>query len=304
MCSSLAELRALLEHVAPGRADGECGINQSHVGVGLGKVPALGLCGGNEVFRKQPDMIGGRQYLVEDFTRFVHASQASKGLSDPERTDDEGAFRFPEVIVPDIPVKESGVLAVDPERQFTGDLRDRRFAQGAVGVPKNRQLRQRGVERGIRGTVPNGPLADGAEQGVFRLNATGRKAGRDGGEMSGLFDAFQSFESGPAQQIREGVLLPAVPNFPETGVRLADAADTQFRQMRQQRIEISRAQIDIPFVEEDRGKAQNHFGVGIVLHVLRGLIVAANRLAALVPRPVRMLRLGKRKPLAERIHRA
>src|SRR5207237_9642476 len=106
-------------------------------------------------------------------------------------------------------------------------------------------------------------------------------------EMPGLSDALQSFETGPRQQVRKGMFLPAVADLPRTGVRLADAADAQLCEMGQERVEIFAAQIAIPFVEEDRRKGQNHFSIGIVLHMLRRLVVAAYRYTAPIAGPIR-----------------
>src|SRR5262245_33395089 len=99
------------------------------------------------------------------------------------------------------------------------------------------------------------------------------------------------------------MLLPAVANLPETCVRFADAADRQLRQMGQERVEVFATQIAIPFVEKDRRKGQNHFSVSIVLHMLRRLVVAANRSTASIAGPIRMLSFRQGKALAQCVDR-
>ena len=65
------------EHIAAGRTDRESRIDQADMGIGLGKITALGLCGGNEMFGEQSDMIGGRQHTFENHSRGKYAMSRS-----------------------------------------------------------------------------------------------------------------------------------------------------------------------------------------------------------------------------------
>src|SRR5512134_1292005 len=96
---------------------------------------------------------------------------------------------------------------------------------------------------------------DASEESIGRMDPRGGQVQGNRTEMPGLPDTLQSFETGPRQQVRKGMLLPAVADFPQTGVRLADAARAQLRQMAQERVEIFAAQIAVSFVEEDRRKS-------------------------------------------------
>src|SRR6185436_5835123 len=142
-----------------------------------------------------------------------------------------------------------------------------------------------------------------SKEGLRRMDPCGGQVQGDRTEMPGLSDALQSFETGPRQQVCEGMLLPAVADLPEPGVRLADAANAQLCQMGQERVEIFAAQIAVPFVEEERRIGENHFSVGIVLHMLRRLVVAATRYTALIAGPIRMLGFRQGKTLAQCVDR-
>lgn len=125
---------------------------------------------------EQADMVCRPQDALQDGSSLFHASQAGEGLGDPEGANDERAFRLSEIVVPHVPVEESRLFAAMPEREFTGDVQHRRLAQGVVRITEDGQLSQRGVETGVGRAVPNGSLADGAEQGVFRLDTSGCEA--------------------------------------------------------------------------------------------------------------------------------
>lgn len=159
------------------------------------------------------------------------------------------------------------------------------------------------VIAGTDETVSERAVMYTSEEGLRGMDPCAGQVRGKGPEMPGLFDALQSFEVDPRQQVREGMLLPAVADLPETGVRLADAAHGQLRKMRQEPVKVSGAQINIPFVEEDRCTGQKHFVIGVVLHKVRGLMVAAHRCAAAVAGPIRMLRFRKGQFLAEGVHR-
>ena len=72
------------EHRRPGRTDGECGIDQADVGVGLGKIAELRAGLRDEMFREQPQMVRAGEDLRHDLLGFRHAPESRQTLHDPE----------------------------------------------------------------------------------------------------------------------------------------------------------------------------------------------------------------------------
>jgi len=99
------------------------------------------------------------------------------------------------------------------------------------------------------------------------------------------------------------MFLPAVPNFPESGIRLGDASFAQSDQVRNQRFMIPCSKIIKALVEKDRRESQQHLPVDIILHMLSRLIVAAYRSASQKASPVGMFGFREREVLAERVNR-
>lgn len=64
-----------LQHVAPGRTDGKGCVDQTHVGIRLGKIAALLMSAGDEVFRQEADVIARRHDAIEDGTGVIDVSQ-------------------------------------------------------------------------------------------------------------------------------------------------------------------------------------------------------------------------------------
>lgn len=287
LCSAIAPNRS--EHVAPGRTHGKGSINQADVGVGLREIAALGTRSGDEMLGEQSDMIGSEEYSIKNDSGLGGPSQPGERLRDPKRADDEGSFRFSEVVVSHVAVKKAGVLVPMSKCKFPGNVQHCGFTELLVRIAQDRELSEGGVITEIRGAVSERAAMYAPEEGLRRLDPCGGQVQGDRTEMPGLSDALQSFETSPTEQVGKGMFLPSVADLPEAGVRLADTADAQLCQMGQERVEIFAAQIAIPFVEEDRRKGQNHFSIGITLHMFRRLIVAANRYTALIAGPIRML---------------
>lgn len=73
-----------LQHVAPGGADGEGGIDQTDVRVGLGEVSELGLCRRHKMLGNESDAVGAGEALIHDVLSFRQATQLGQCLNDPE----------------------------------------------------------------------------------------------------------------------------------------------------------------------------------------------------------------------------
>lgn len=73
-----------LEDCRPRRTDGERGIDQADVGVGLGEIAELRASFGDEMFREQPEMVRAGEDLRHDLLRFCHPSEPRQALHDPE----------------------------------------------------------------------------------------------------------------------------------------------------------------------------------------------------------------------------
>ena len=282
---------------------GKGSINQADVGVGLREIAALSVRGGDKMFGEQSDMVGSEEYTIKDSSGLGGPSQPGERLGDPKGADDEGSFRFSKVVVSDVAVKKSAVLVPMSKREFPSDVQHRGLTELLVRIAQDRELGEGGVITEISGAVSERPAMYASEEGIRRMDPCAGQVQGDRTEMPGLSDPLQSFETGPTEQVGKGMFLPAVADLPEPGVRLADAADAQLRQMGQERVEIFAAQIAIPFVEEDLCKGQNHFSIGIVLHMLRRLVVAANRYTALMAGPIRIFGFWQGKTLAQCIDR-
>src|SRR6476660_3537591 len=111
-----------LEDVAPRRADRKRGIDQSDVGIGLGKIAALLIRARDEVFGQQADVVASRHHAIEDGACVIDAPQTSQGLGDPQRTYDKGAVGLSKVVFADIAVKKSRVLLIAFQRQVLNDM--------------------------------------------------------------------------------------------------------------------------------------------------------------------------------------
>ena len=96
-----------LEYVAPGRTDGKGGIDETDVRVGLREIAALNIRGGDEMLGEQSDMVGREEHSIEDGSRLREPSQPGKCLRDPKGADDEGSFRFSEVVASHVAVKKT-----------------------------------------------------------------------------------------------------------------------------------------------------------------------------------------------------
>src|SRR5678815_875497 len=104
----------------------------------------------------------------------------------------------------------------------------------SVWVAQDRELGEGGIIAGIGGAVFERTAMYASEKSIGRMDPRGGQVQGNRTEMSGLSDALQSFKTGPRHQVCKGMLLPAVSDFPETRVRLADAARAQLRQMAQE----------------------------------------------------------------------
>ena len=83
-----------LEHLA----DGDGGVDQADVGVGLREVAEQPAGLGLDVLREQPQRVGVRHQPVEQLHGVVDAADHGQRLGPPERADGEGAGRRPEVV--------------------------------------------------------------------------------------------------------------------------------------------------------------------------------------------------------------
>ena len=72
------------EHIAPGGTHGKGSINQTDMGVGLRKIAALSVRGGDEMLREQSDMIGSEEYAIKDGSGLGGPSQPGERLGDPK----------------------------------------------------------------------------------------------------------------------------------------------------------------------------------------------------------------------------
>ena len=140
------------------------------------------------------------------------------------------------------------------KREFPSDVQYRGLTELLVRIAQDRELGERGVITEISGAVSERAAMYASEEGLRRMDPCGGQVQGDRTEVPSLSDALQSLQTGPRQQVRKGMFLPSVADLPEPGIRLADAANAQLRQMGQERVEIFVAQIAIPFVEEDRRK--------------------------------------------------
>jgi hypothetical protein len=73
------------------------------------------------VFGQQADMIACRDDAIKNGAGVIDFSQPGERLSNPQGAHNEGAVGLAEVVLPDIPVKKSGVLTFAGERQFLDD---------------------------------------------------------------------------------------------------------------------------------------------------------------------------------------
>ena len=121
------------EYIAPGRADGECCVDETDKRVGLKEVATLGIRGGDDMLGQQSDMIGTVEHLTKDSSGLGDPSQLGARLGDPHGADDEGAFQLSKVVVVHVAVPP-GVLVSTPERQFAGDVQQRGFTERPVRV--------------------------------------------------------------------------------------------------------------------------------------------------------------------------
>ena len=122
------------EDIAPGGTHGEGSINQADVGVGLREISALSIRGGDEVLREQSDMIRCQEYSIKDGSGLGGPSQPGERLGDPEGADDEGSFRFSEVVVSHVAVKKTAVPVPMSKREFPGDVQYRGLTEFPVWV--------------------------------------------------------------------------------------------------------------------------------------------------------------------------
>lgn len=132
----------VLEDRCPGRTDGEGGVDQADVGVGLGEIAELGAGLRDEMFGKESEMIRAGEDLGHDLLRFRHPSEARQALNDPEGADDEAGLRPAEIIGAKVAEVESGFFPARlygerPRNAVHGGL-----AYVAVGKAKDRRLRQ------------------------------------------------------------------------------------------------------------------------------------------------------------------
>ena len=121
------------EYIAPGRADGECCVDETDKRVGLKEVATLGIRGGDEMLGQQSDMIGTVEHLTKDSSGLGDRSQPGERLGDPYGADDEGAFQLSKVVVVHVAVPP-GVLVSTLKRQFAGDVQQRGFTERPVRV--------------------------------------------------------------------------------------------------------------------------------------------------------------------------
>lgn len=185
------------EYIAPGRADGKGGIDETDVRVGLREISALNIRCGDEMLGEQSGMIGREEHPIEDRPGLRDPSQPGERLSDPKGADDESSFRFSEVVVSHVAVKKPAVLAAMPKRQFASDVQHRGLAELPVWVAQDRELGKGGVIAEVGGAVPDRTVVHGTEQGLGRTDSGAGQVQRDQIEMPGPFDALQSFETGP-----------------------------------------------------------------------------------------------------------
>ena len=74
----------LLQHIAPWRADGERGVDQADVGIGLREVSELDASFRHKVLGKEPDAIGSGENLIHDLLRLGETTEFGQRLNDPE----------------------------------------------------------------------------------------------------------------------------------------------------------------------------------------------------------------------------
>ena len=86
------------------------------MGVSLREIAALGIRGGDEMLGEQSDRVGSVEYLIKDRPGLRNPSQPGERLGDPERADDEGAFRCSEVVVSHVAIEKAhyGRLSMMP----------------------------------------------------------------------------------------------------------------------------------------------------------------------------------------------
>ena len=74
----------LLQYVAPRWADGERGVDQADVGIGLREVPELDTGIRHKVLGKEPEAVGTREDLIHDLLGFSLATEFCERLNNPE----------------------------------------------------------------------------------------------------------------------------------------------------------------------------------------------------------------------------
>src|SRR5437016_8769245 len=108
----------LLQDLAPGWTQGERGIDQSDVGIGLGEIAKLEASMREKMFREEPDAIGGYHHLRHDLLSLGQAAEFHQRLDDPERANDEGGLRGAEIVWSQIAIEESYSLPTIIRHEF------------------------------------------------------------------------------------------------------------------------------------------------------------------------------------------
>ena len=142
-----------LQYRRPGRTDGEGGVDQADVGVGLRKVAELGAGFGYEMFGEEPEVVCAGEDLGHDLLRFRHPPESREPLDDPEGTDDKAGLRPSEIVCAEIAKIETGFLPSCLHGQGSCNALHRGLTDVPVGKAENRRLSKRGIVGVVFGAV-------------------------------------------------------------------------------------------------------------------------------------------------------
>jgi hypothetical protein len=156
----------------------------------LREIAALSVRGGDEMLGEQSDMIGSEEYSIKDRSGLGGPSQPGKRLGDPKGADDEGSFRFSEVVISDVAVKKAGLVVPMSKREFPGDVQHGGLTELLGRIAQDRELSKGGIITEIRRTVSERAATYASKEGLRRMDPCGGQVQGDRTEMPGLSDAL------------------------------------------------------------------------------------------------------------------
>ena len=190
-----------LEYRGPRRTDGEGGVDETDVGIGLGKVSELGVGFRHKMLREEPQMVRACEHLRHNLLSFREPSESRESLHDPKGADDKAGLRPAEIVGPQVPKIKPGVFPAGLHREPARDAVHRGLTHLPVGKAKDRRLGQGGIVGVVLGAV-----AEGAIFGCVQERLRCARAGRadiecQRGQESRLLHAVCPVEPGPTHQI-------------------------------------------------------------------------------------------------------